>query len=144
MTQSSTLPNDALCMLSYIGCPFGYHPIRPSRRIMGETVIHIAENPSVRMCNAMASALQWLEKNYPDDKWEDLKESKGARRIGYVAERAGCDIIASALFNWNKSTPLFLSDLCTESRKIRLIREADNVSLKWGVYGCVEAYPTNV
>jgi len=127
-------------MLSYIGCPLGSQPLRPSRRIMGETVIHIAANPSVRMCDAMATALQWLEKTYPNDDWADLKGSKDARRIGYVAERVGCNSIASALFNWNKSTPLFLSDAYTEKTKIRLIREADNLSLKWSVYGYVEPY----
>lgn len=71
-----------------------------------------------------------------------MPHRNAVRRVGYLLERFGkaSDTRVTELLSLvvNKDQPVFFTRHMTKSRSHRLRRDADELQLKWGVFGDLE------
>jgi len=102
--------------------------------------------PDPRMAEAVAKMFSEVD----DFGQADLSDAApdAVRRVGYLLERFGkaSDTRVKELMSFvvNKNEPVFFTRHMTKSRKHRLRRDADELQLKWGVFGDLELRATSV
>lgn len=101
--------------------------------------------PDARLAEAVATMFASVEELGHAD--FSAADSSASRRVGYLLERFGkaskpmLDELLSHVQS-GVNEPLFFTRQMTTSRSKRLLANADDVQLKWGVYGELELRAT--
>jgi hypothetical protein len=100
--------------------------------------------PDARLAEAVAAMFASVDELGHAD--FSAADSSASRRVGYLLERFGkaskpmLEELLSHVQSVNE--PLFFTRQMTPSRSKRLLAKADDVQLKWGVYGELELRAT--
>jgi len=136
-----------LAMLAAVGADLSAERTSPTRAGVVDAVLQVAASPNARLVDAAEVALGWLAKNEMLHAGDFAHIDEAAKRlVGYLAERLATDAtnprvkkrlgtFATRLKLSALGSPVWLLETTSERTQRRLLREGNNLNVKWNVYG---------